>query len=218
VIYFNEIPASKFSLARRKAIYGIGINDASYLVCPIINGKKIRCPYYTVWSQMIERCYSDGYKDKNPTYKKCSVAKDWHLFSSFKDWMMTQNWIGKQLDKDILVAGNKMYSSESCLFVSSQINTLLIDCGSKRGKCPQGVNLIKTSGMYRAACSVSGTKKYLGHFKTAELAESRYLSFKSELIRKNAYDKECLSNPRLKAALLKIASNMSVISNQLKHK
>jgi len=40
--------------------------------------------------------------------------------------MERQDWEGKHLDKDILIPGNKIYSPDRCIFVSSLIN-LLID-------------------------------------------------------------------------------------------
>jgi len=37
---FKEIPATKQSLAMRKPVYGIGINDAKYMVTQIVSGKR----------------------------------------------------------------------------------------------------------------------------------------------------------------------------------
>lgn len=38
---FKEIPASKKSLAPRKPIYGVGINDAGYITSLRIDGKLV---------------------------------------------------------------------------------------------------------------------------------------------------------------------------------
>jgi hypothetical protein len=179
---FIEIPASKISLSKRKTVYGIGINDACYIVSTKIDGKQKFCPYYNVWKGMIQRCYDKITHSKNPAYKNCSVSLDWHLFSNFKDWMVSQDWQGKQLDKDILNIGNKIYSIDNCIFVSSSVNTLLMDCLSSRGQYPQGVGLHTSTGKYRAKCRVNGFQKSLGLFFTISEAEIAYLQFKSALV------------------------------------
>ncbi len=38
---FHKIPASKKSLANRKLIFGIGINDSDYITDTVINGKRV---------------------------------------------------------------------------------------------------------------------------------------------------------------------------------
>jgi len=97
--------------------------------------------------------------------------------------MKSQDWHGKQLDKDILVVGNKEYSHETCVFISGAVNSLLTDCAALRGGCPQGVCWNKVAAKYQADCGVSGKKKHLGYFGTINKAEVAYLKFKSELIR-----------------------------------
>lgn len=53
---FIEIKANKKSISARKLVCGVGINDAKYVVKPIINGVQYRCPYHERWSSMIRRC------------------------------------------------------------------------------------------------------------------------------------------------------------------
>lgn len=71
-----------------RLLCGVGINDADYDVTlhDAETGKKIiwSCPYWEKWRSMIKRCYSKNYSIRNPTYKGCSVCKEWHLFSNFK--------------------------------------------------------------------------------------------------------------------------------------
>ena len=40
--------------------------------------------------------------------------------------MEQQDYIGKVLDKDLKVTGNKIYSPETCLFISPKVNGYLI--------------------------------------------------------------------------------------------
>ena len=161
---FIEIPATKKSLGMRKLIHGLGVNDSIYLTENIIDGKRFACPFYVKWKSMLERCYSEKYQMKMPTYKGCYVCDEWLIFSNFKAWMSKQDWHGKQLDKDILVQGNKIYSPSTCIFVTQNINTLTSDNKAKRGKFPVGVNFDKQKGKYEARFSVNGRSVRVGNF------------------------------------------------------
>lgn len=120
---FKEIKSSKGSLAKRKLIYGVALNDSWYNVNYKSVGVTFSCPYYTRWVAMLRRCYSSSYKAKKTTYRDCSCCDDWLVFSVFRSWMEQQDWEGKELDKDIRVRGNKLYSPTTCLFVSTKDNT-----------------------------------------------------------------------------------------------
>jgi hypothetical protein len=182
---FIEIPASKQSLAARRPIYGIGINDADYVVCKRLpSGKNKKCPYYEAWFGMLRRCYSAKSLVNRPTYIGCSVCDEWLYFMSFKKWMEKQDWIGKDLDKDIITPGNKIYSPKNCAFVTSSLNNLLSNHKGARGKYPQGVDI--TSGGFRAQISIYGKYNLIGHYKTVDEAEKAYIIKKVNLILKAA--------------------------------
>jgi len=198
---FIEIPASNKSIAKRKPLFGVGINDSDYIVAKISDKGKIVCPYYRVWASMISRCYSSKYQKNRPTYKGCAVTSDWLIFSNFKRWMMTQEWQDKVLDKDILVTGNKIYSKDMCIFVTNQINTLLVDCARSRGMWPLGVNYKKQTNKFMACCSVNGKSNHIGYFTTPEEASAAYRAFKYRLILSASKEQV---NP-LKSALIRIA-------------
>jgi hypothetical protein len=170
--------ASNDSLSLRKLAHGVGINDANYAIYPVVNGKQVMCPYFLAWNNMLNRCYQPKYHKKQPTYIGCSVTKEWLTFSNFKAWMEKQSWKGKCLDKDILVQNNKVYGPETCLFVTSSINNLLIDCGSNRGEWPIGVHFYKSSGRFRSQCAVGSKKKHLGMYSTPGEAHEAYKKFK----------------------------------------
>jgi len=121
------------------------------------------------------------YHKKQPTYMDCFVDELWLRFSTFKRWMLTQDWFGNELDKDILSKGNKIYSTENCVFVSKQVNTFLSERKADRGEYPIGVGLHKKSGLYRARCGDTlGGRKNLGYFKTPEEAHKAWLTYKLE--------------------------------------
>lgn len=170
----------------KKLVFGVGVNDADYNISAIVNGKKQDCPFYRKWTGMMERCYSSKWHEKHPTYKDCTVCDDWISFSWFKCWMENQDWQGKQLDKDILIQGNKIYSPGTCLFVESNINSLFINCKESSGLYPLGVSLCKRSNKFIANITRFGKKHYIGLFDTADEASYEYLKEKRKHINKIA--------------------------------
>jgi hypothetical protein len=180
---FKEIPASKLSLSKRKLVYGVGLNDADYAVTTKLNSITLRCPIYVKWLNMLNRCYSGKY----PTYADCYIASEWLVFSVFKLWMESCDWKEKDLDKDLLVQGNKMYSSGTCLFIDKKINVLFITSVATRGCYRLGVSFHKREGKFRSTCSDgNGGSVYLGDFVSDELAHKAYKKYKYNLIKELA--------------------------------
>ena len=195
----------------RKMVYGVGINDAGYVVhksetIGYIDGKQKQktvwvCPYYQTWKKMLERCYSDKCQERKPTYKGCSVSNEWLTFSNFKAWMEKQDWEGRQLDKDILIKGNKLYSAENCVFVTKMANMFTTDSGASRGEWLIGVCWHKNAGKFRALCRNPFTKKKecLGYFIAEMEAHEAWLKRKLELARLLAAEQ---TDPRVAKALI----------------
>lgn len=173
---FIEIPANKNSLGQRKNLYGKGVNDAEYN----IRYNNVICPFYSVWKSMFTRCYDEKYHNKQPTYRDCYICEEWHLFSNFKSWMIKQDWKAKQIDKDILVQGNKQYSPERCIFVTRKINSLFNNHSNSRGKLPLGV--WKNNDRFSASCNNGHKISYLGMFNTIKEASDVYKKFKYDII------------------------------------
>lgn len=168
---------------KNKLVHGVGINDADYVVQPTVNGRRTCCPFYRVWRGMLERCYSEKYQARQPTYIGCSVCDEWLTFSNFKSWMEQQDWEGKELDKDLLVEGNKVYSPESCAFVDNMTNNFITDNRATRGEWPIGICLHRYAGKFRAYCKNPFTKKqeFLGIFTCPNQAHLAWRNRKHEL-------------------------------------
>jgi hypothetical protein len=162
---------------RSKLVYGVGVNDADYALSSKINGKTVRCPFYQTWKGMLRRCYSKAFHKRCHTYTSCTVASEWVFFSKFKVWMDNQDWHGKQLDKDILIQNNKIYSSEACIFVTAEINKLLNVHLKNRGVHAIGVSFVGNN-TYQSACRVYGKSRHLGYYGTSEEAHEAYKTFK----------------------------------------
>lgn len=167
---------------RTKLIHGVGINDADYSVNKIVNGKAVICPYYQRWCSALTRCYSEKYHKQQPTYIDCTMCDEWLLFSNFKSWMEKQDWQGKELDKDILIQGNKIYKPEACIFVDKYINTLLSVKKSNSGDLPLGVGIHKGTSKFKSEYSIKGKSKKLGVFDTQDEAHDAYKEAKYKLI------------------------------------
>ena len=192
---------------RNRLVFGVGINDADYNVVEyaIVDGKwKIvwRCPFYKTWGSMLKRCYSEKLQIINTTYKGCSVCEEWLTFSNFKKWMETKDWEGKQLDKDLLGEGNKIYSPECCIFVDSKVNTFVTDCGTSRGEYMIGVCWYRRVSKFRSRCRnpFTGKQENLGLFDTELEAHTAWKKRKHELACELADSKYC-TDPRLAEAL-----------------
>ena len=176
---FNEIKASKLSIAKRRPVYGVGINDATYMTTGVVDGKAVSCPYYRKWIGIMERCYYQREKERSPCYIGCTVCNEWHSFSVFRKWMESQDWKGKELDKDILIEGNKVYSPKTCLFVGQHINKLFTNNKVRRGIYPIGVGYDASRSKYTSSCRVNGKTKNLGRYKTQQEAENAYITAKN---------------------------------------
>lgn len=150
---------------KMKLRYGYGLNDADYLVTPVVNNKQVMCPYYRKWNDMLQRCYSDKYHVRQPTYKDCTVCDEWLSFMTFRSWMMDQNWQGMSLDKDILFPDNKIYSPETCRFMTRKINSFLLDSKATRGQYLIGTYLTK-SGKFHSQINYNGKSIHLGYYLT----------------------------------------------------
>ena len=184
-----------------KLVRGVGVNDADYAVCPReADGRTVWCPYYQAWTSMLTRAYSPKEHRRNPTYIGVTVCEEWHSFMAFRAWMEMQDWEGKQLDKDIIVPGNKVYSPATCAFVSSQINTLLVDCAATRGQLPIGVYWHKASSKFCALARKNGRQRHLGLFTTPEAAHLAWRKEKLRIVRTVA--RGC-DDPRVSAGLLR---------------
>lgn len=188
---FTQNKINKTSLAKRKLVHGHGVNDADYVAKPQADGKQIICPIYSKWQSMLMRCYSAKFQEKKPTYIGCTVSDEWLLFSNFRKWMLSQEWQGMELDKDIKFQGNKIYSPETCLFIPAALNALLVDCAAARGNYPVGVCWHKGNRRFMAQLSFDGKRKHLGYFATPEEASDVYQLARKEkimqLIRDDVY-------------------------------
>lgn len=140
------------------------------------------------WRGMLRRCYDSQYQLKRSTYIGCEVCEEWHCFQNFAKWFYDNYYeVPDQtmaLDKDILCKGNKIYSPDTCVFVSQDINKLFTKSNTKRGELPIGVNFKEKNNKYQASCSDGSNHKiYLGLYNTPEEAFEAYKEYKEQTIK-----------------------------------
>ena len=169
-----------------KLIFGVGENDLDSPVHVDTEQGKVICRIYETWYSMIRRCYSPVYHAKKPTYIDCEVVDSWKKLSNFKDWMVTQDYHGKQLDKDLLVKGNRLYSPENCIFIEKRLNGFLMDGSKGRTSKLPGVSLkTRPNGkqlyVAQAQNPFTGKNAHLGYYEKETEAHRAWLDYKHEL-------------------------------------
>ena len=190
-------------------IYGKGVNDSDTPVKPVVNGKRVYCPYYEKWHGMLERCYSKKFHVKRPSYIDCTVCDEWLLFSRFREWMKKHDWHGKELDKDILLPMNNLYSPETCIFVDQRINTLFGAMNNSRSPWPVGVTWRKRDKKFYARCSRDKSLMHIGAFNSVKDAHTAYLKCKSEIFRDESIS---CNDARVSEAFIREAEKMELQS------
>lgn len=143
---------------------------------------------YNLKNNMKTRCYNANYYKIWKNYEGCSICDEWlEDKKSFYEWVDHNYYVIKgepsvELDKDIIVPGNKVYSPDTCIFVPKRINDLFEHIhGRKKNGLPVGVSYSEKKGKYSANVSKSydskdGKKKnrYLGCYDTPQEAYEVY--------------------------------------------
>ena len=160
---------------------------------------------YSLWTSMLNRSYSEKYQSRFPSYKGSSVSDNFKYYPYFKDWCNNQKGYGIEgweLDKDILVKGNKVYSEDTCCFVPKEINQIFTGNSKTNSTLPQGVCLHKRFGKYFSTLSTDKGRKYLGYFSTPEEALIVYKRAKEDYIKYLANKWKDQIDPRVYEALV----------------
>lgn len=147
-----------------------------------------RLPSYMIWKAMLTRCYSPSYQHKFPAYNGCSVDTEWLLYSNFNKWYeLTYPMNGNryQLDKDILIQGNKVYSKSTCCWVPANINKLLTY--KKNGNIYSGIYKHKNSYSIRINDPIINTRVKFVVNNLTDAIETYKLE-KTKIIKKVALD------------------------------
>lgn len=183
----------------KRLVQGVGLNDGRYPAS--IGGKN--CKEYSLWSDMLRRCYSKNCLADRPSYEGCTVSDNFKLYSYFYEWCRSQQGFGNVgwcLDKDILSNGSKQYNEDCCVFVPQEVNKFFVKPAVPRSGLPLGVYPI--GDKFSSACRYKGISKHLGLFNTAEEAGRQYMDFKHSIATELAAQYKELLDPRAYNALI----------------
>ena len=151
---------------------GLWIKDYS------VAAHSFRTRSHSRWNSMKLRCIVGGrWQRLYPTYVGCVMSGNFKDFQYFTNWHREQVGYGiqgYQLDKDILVGGNKTYSEDVCVLVPQELNKFLCARGSSRGVHPQGVCFHKHTQTFHAQISIGGKRVSAGYYYTLEKAVEAY--------------------------------------------
>lgn len=163
----------------KPSLFGVGILGDAAVNCYDMS--------YKSWAGMIKRIYNPHTDQMAITYKDCTIVDDWFRFDNYLEWFKQQKVQPKwQLDKDLLVPGNKVYGPETCIFLPREINTFLTNRHNHRGPWPVGVTYHERLNKWQASCNVHGKSEYLGVFTSPEEAFAKYKVRKEQVAKELA--------------------------------
>lgn len=165
----------------KPSIYGVGVIGDE-----ICHKDYKALPDYVCWKDMLDRLFNMK-SLKRKWYEDCTISESFKNLTSFRAWAKLQKGFNKegwQLDKDILVKGNRTYSEDTCCFVPKEINILVLKIEAVRGLYPIGVT--KSGAKYMARMMMYGKSVWLGYFETPNLAFQAYKKAKEAHIKEVA--------------------------------
>lgn len=177
---------------KKQLLCGVALNDSPSPIKWREDGKQRNDRVFACWRDMIFRCYSPATQAKKPAYIGCTVAPGWLRFMAFREWYERQpEQDDCQIDKDILVPGNRVYGPDTCALVSRALNVF---CAESIGR--QAIK--KGSFVQQCRNPFTGKKEYVGSFRDRHLA---LLAWKARKHKHACRWAELVEDPRLKQAL-----------------
>lgn len=220
--YKNLYPMNNKEFDSVKRFYDAGGFDSEEKIMELLEGEAYNIPSvlgvgywgmpdvdvhhwtYIRWNDMLMRCYSDKFQARQPNYIGDTVEAEWLCYANFKPWAEENYYVidGEpvELDKDILVPGNTVYSKHTCIFAPKTINQF-VSGKTKKGNLPIGVDFV--ANKYRVRVSIDKKQKTIGVYDTAEEAFKKYKEVKEELVKELAERYKGKIPDKLYDALLK---------------
>lgn len=170
-----------------RKVRGIGINDTelSGPSCTVRDefGKKTVYLDYRTWYAILVRATDD----KSSYYKEVAVCQDWFIRSNFQKWYLSHETLYDssgnilEVDKDILISDNTIYSPQTCALVPQYLNVAFNTGADSKHGTPMWVRYRKRNPdmkndlkkPYRAVLTKENGKYiHLGYFKYAKDAHN----------------------------------------------
>ena len=190
------------------SVYGVGVAGAKYSTT--VNG--VITKEYALWHSMLTRCYNNSFKKKRPTYIGCEVSDSFKSYEYFYEWCNKQAGFdveGFELDKDLLIKANKVYSESTCVFIPKEINLVLTKTDTMRGEHLIGVCWHKANKAFVAQINKNkGKREHLGYFNTELEAFKAYKQTKEAFVKEQANKWKDQIDPRAYNALMNYEVNI----------
>tara|TARA_R110000822_G_scaffold254332_3_gene380642 strand:+ start:6576 stop:7337 length:762 start_codon:yes stop_codon:yes gene_type:complete len=130
-------------------VFGVGYNGIGEHKNSV-EGKATSA--YSRWKDMLRRCYCKKTLNTQSAYSNVTVCDEWHDFQNFATWFYSNYIDGFDLDKDLLSGDLKIYSPETCCFLSPEQNSLLAQgCIGKNYTIKKGDLVFKFYSINKAA-------------------------------------------------------------------
>ena len=133
---------------------------------------------YNLYMNMIGRV------GKKKFYEDCSVSENFADFQYFAEWCQNQKYYHARdcnLDKDLIIRANKLYSEDRCVFIPKSLNIFLSSTKSV-GVCVQGVHFKKENSKFVANIHCNGKHNHIGYFANERQAYEAYAKRKYEIV------------------------------------
>lgn len=175
-IYYSAVKSGQIKNPYHPCIYDKGyVGLGNYKTS--IDGNHTK--YYTMWKNMFQRCYSESYHLRTPTYIGCEICEEWLNFQNFAKWFEDNYIEGYVLDKDLLSKGNKIYSPDNCCFIPSEINSIIAGYTNRNKDLPLGVQKCKKSKKYITSLTLNYKSTHHGRYETIEEASNAIIKVKN---------------------------------------
>ena len=182
VICYNRVKDYLFP-----SVYGIG-----YLGTPTLNDEDpLKLAITRLWMGLMSRCYDAQKLNARATYRECTVSEEWHNLQNFKKWVILQIESGYfqegwELDKDLLVRGNKVYGPNTCVFLPERLNQLQQVKKDSQYNWLPGVNFDKSRGKFKSEVNFDGKRYYFPRRETELESFLEYKELKEKLVQADA--------------------------------
>ena len=193
------IKSGKIGDKLKPSVCGVGfIGDGPY-------DSKTHKDLYNRWNGMMQRCYAEKFREG--CYSGVTACPDWHNFQNFVEWSIKQIGFdveGWELDKDIIIRGNRIYCPNACCFIPKRINSLLIKSGEyKSNGMLGGVHICNKNGYYRASYRDEAGNRLVLETPDLEKAENWYRKGKESVVKSIASLYEGIIDQRAYDALMR---------------
>ena len=173
-----------FSTPMCRTVYGIGYFGVGDYACRLEDGSTFSA--YSVWANLLKRCYTD-YKGNSckTNYKDVVVCDEWHNYQNFAKWYEENTVKFKQygvtpfIDKDLKIKDNFLYSPETCLLLPNILNCTV------RGRVTTSIyqGITERNGKYTVRLMFKGKNITIGRYGTLQDAIDHYQAEKVKNLR-----------------------------------